>query len=86
MTLNLSINIEVPDDWGKVTDAELRTLLYEEYVRAVLFYHQESQMDAMMVQRNAVDDRGYEIAEACIAHHKQWSEMVNKVSWEMKRV
>ena len=86
MTLNLSINMEVPDDWAKATDAELRLLVYEEYIRSVLHYHQEAQMDAMMRQRNAVDAHEAIMCDACVEHHKQWAGIANDVAWEMKRV
>ena len=43
-------------------------------------------MDALMQQRNAVDERLHTIAVACEAHHEQWTGIASKAMFEVKAV
>jgi hypothetical protein len=74
--ITLNIELDIPDA-ENMTDAELRQLVFDEYVNFAVQSHLERGMDVL-----TGDDR---FKEEMLAHHRQWAAICKLAQWNLKR-
>jgi hypothetical protein len=84
MRVNLTINLTLPEGYTTLTDQELRTILYEEFIRTVHQAHLESALDL------AFQDQGGEHVSAMLKearkHHLEWAKITDVPDWTVERL
>jgi hypothetical protein len=68
MKLAVSLNLELPDSYAEMTDAELRETLYTEIQSTLECAHLETALDAV----GKVD--------ALVEHHKLWATIIKNAT------
>ncbi len=76
MKIELTITLDLPDEWASWTDAELRQNLYDGYIQQPVHGHKET---AMVLAAHGSSSAG-------IADSLLWADICDKANWSFRRV